>query len=75
MAPSLVELLGKRGLQVTGLRVDVQPDVRRRTQATEGKSLLLSRTASEALARAARSVPEGPLKQALDALVRRGSGR
>jgi hypothetical protein len=75
MAPSLVELLGKRGLQVTGLRVDVQPDVRRRTQATEGKSLLLSPTATEALARAARSVPEGPLKQALDALVRRGRRR
>ena len=72
LAPSLVELLGKRGLQVTGLRVDVQPDVQRHTQLTEGKSLLLSPSATEALARAARSLPEGPLRQALDALVRRG---
>jgi hypothetical protein len=75
LAPSLVELLGKRGLQVTGLRVDVQPDARRRTQLTEEKSLLLSPSATEALARTARSIPEGPLKQALDALVRRGSRR
>ncbi|HSD44002.1 MAG TPA: DciA family protein [Burkholderiales bacterium] len=75
LAPSLVELLGKRGLQVTGLRVDVQPDVIRRAQITEGKSLLLSTSATEALARAAQSLSGGPLKQALDSLVRRGSRR
>jgi hypothetical protein len=72
LAPSLVELLGKRGLQVTGLRVDVQPDAQRRAQLTEEKSLLLPPSAIEALARAAKTLPEGPLKQALDALTRRG---
>jgi hypothetical protein len=75
LAPSLVELLGKGGLQVTGLRVDVQPDVTRRVQPTEAKSLLLSPSATEAIARTARSLPEGPLRQALDAFVRGRGGR
>lgn len=75
LEPSLVELLGQRGLQVTGLRVDVQPGVRRRTQLTEEKSLLLSAAASEALGRAARRIPAGALREALEALARRGNRR
>jgi hypothetical protein len=72
LAPSLIEMLGQRGLQVTGLRVEVQPDVRRRTQAVEEKSLLLSSSARAALARAAAALPEGPLKDVVDGLSRRG---
>jgi hypothetical protein len=75
LQPSLVELLGQRGLQVTGLRVDVQPDLRRRTQLTEEKSLLLSAAAAKALARTARTIPAGALREALESLARRGNQR
>ena len=30
LAPSLLQLLGQRGLDVTGMKVEVQPDARRR---------------------------------------------
>ena len=71
LAPSLLQLLGQRGLDVTGMKVDVQPDPRRSTQPVEEKSLLLSSSACEALARAATSLPDGALKESIDALVRR----
>jgi hypothetical protein len=73
LAPSLLQLLGQRGLDVTGMKVDVQPDPRRSTQPVEEKSLLLPSSACEALARAAASLPDGALKAAVDALARRGS--
>jgi hypothetical protein len=72
LAPSLVELLGETGLNVTGLKVEVQPGVRSRMQVTEKKTLLLSSTAACALERAARQLPEGELKRAVGALARRG---
>jgi hypothetical protein len=73
LAPSLIECLGQRGMQVTGLRVEVQPEVRLRTQPVEEKSLLLSSAARAALARAAAALPEGALREAVDALARRGA--
>lgn len=72
LAPSLVELLGQRGLNVTGLKVEVQPDARARTQVSERKNLLLSPSAAEALERAAQALPEGELRQAIRALAQRG---
>jgi hypothetical protein len=72
LAPSLLQLLGQRGLDVTGLKVEVQPDARRHTQAVEEKSLRLSSAACGALARAAGSLPDGALRAAVDALARRG---
>jgi hypothetical protein len=72
LAPSLVQLLGQRGLNVTGLKVDVQPEVRARVQVTEKKNLLLSSSAASALERAAGRLREGELKQAVRALARRG---
>lgn len=72
LAPSLVELLGKSGLNVTGLKVDVQPEVRSRAQVTEKKNLLLSSSAASALERAAQQLPEGELRRAVGALARRG---
>jgi hypothetical protein len=55
LAPSLLQLLGQRGLEVTGMKVEVQPDARRRTQPVEEKSLLLSSSASQ--------VDQGPEKR------------
>ena len=75
LAPSLLQLLGQRGLDVTGMKVDVQPATRRHTQPVEEKSLLLSPSACGALARAAESLPDGALRQAVDALARRGKRR
>ena len=75
LAPSLLQLLGQRGSDVTGMKVDVQPDAGRRTQPVEEKSLLLSSSACSALARAAESLPDGALRQAVDALARRGKRR
>jgi hypothetical protein len=75
LAPSLLQLLGQHGMDVTGMKVDVQPDSRRRAQPVEEKSLLLSSSACDALARAAGSLPDGALRQAVDALARRGRQR
>jgi hypothetical protein len=72
LAPSLVELLGQRGWQVTGLKVEVQPDARTRTQPVEEKRLLLSSSARDALARKGAELPESRLRQAIEALARRG---
>lgn len=75
LAPNLLQLLGQRGWEVTGMKVEVQPDALRRTQPIEEKSLLLSSSARGALARAAESLPDGALRQAIDALARRGKQR
>ena len=75
LAPSLLQLLGQRGLDVTGLKVEVQPGARQRMQPVEEKSLLLSSAACGALARAAESLPDGALREAVDTLARRGRGR
>lgn len=72
LAPSLVQLLGQRGLNVTGLKIEVQPGVRARVQVAEKKNLLLSSAAARALERAAQQMPEGGLKQAVAGLARRG---
>jgi hypothetical protein len=72
LAPSLVALLGERGLNVTGLKIEVQPDARPRVQVTEKKNLLLSAAAASALERAARQLSDGELKRVVGALARRG---
>jgi hypothetical protein len=74
LAPSLIERLSERGWQVTGLRVEVQPDARRRMQPVEEKRLLLSHSARDALARSVAELPESRLRRAIEALARRGGG-
>lgn len=72
LAPSLVELLGHRGWQVTGLKVEVQPDAWRHTQPIEEKRLLLSSSARDALSRTVAGLPESRLRRAVESLARRG---
>ncbi|MFO1361100.1 MAG: DciA family protein [Burkholderiales bacterium] len=72
LAPSLVELLGQRGWQITGLKIEVQPGARARTQPIEKKRVLLSSSARAALARRGAELPDSRLRHALEALARRG---
>jgi hypothetical protein len=54
------------------LKVEVQPAARTRTQPVEEKRLLLSSSARDALARKGAELPESRLRQAIEALARRG---
>jgi hypothetical protein len=74
LAPSLIERLGQRGWQVTGLKVEVQPGASRYAQPIEKKSLVLSASARDALARTLTGLPEGALRRAVQSLARRGTG-
>jgi hypothetical protein len=69
--PRLIEILGKRGLKATGIRVDVQGGRSLASQLPEKKALFLSPHAAVALAQAARRLPDGPLKQAVDSLAKK----
>jgi hypothetical protein len=72
LEPRMLEVLSKRGLNVTGLNVEVQPGHRFGAQVTEKKALRLSRGAARALAHAGEELPEGALKRAVDALAKKG---
>jgi hypothetical protein len=72
LEPRMLEVLSERGMNVTGLNVEVQPGTRFAAQVTEKKALRLSREASRALERAGAALPEGDLKRAVDALAARG---
>jgi hypothetical protein len=69
--PRLIEVLGKRGLKATGIRVEVQGGRSFGTQVPEKKALFLSPRAASALTQAARRLPDSPLKQAVDSLAKK----
>ena len=71
LEPRLLEVLGKRGLKATGIKVDVQPGRSFGVQVPEKKALLLSGGARAALAGLSRRLPEGPLRRAVRALASR----
>jgi hypothetical protein len=70
--PKIIETLGKRGLKATGIRVEVQGEDSFAPQVSEKKALFLSPRAADALARLGRRLPDSRLKQAIDALARKG---
>jgi len=72
LEPRMLEVLSKRGLNVTGLTIEVQPGYRFVAQVTEKKALRLSPDAARALSRAGEKLPEGALRRALDALAAKG---
>jgi len=71
LEPRLIEVLGKRGLQITGIRVEVQPAWRFGAQVPEKKALFLSQGARAALAQLGRRLPDSALKRAVQALANR----
>jgi hypothetical protein len=73
--PKIVETLGKRGLKATGIRVGVQGAPSFAAQVSEKKALFLSPRAASALAQLGRRLPDGRLRQAVDALAKRTTGR
>jgi hypothetical protein len=70
--PRILEVLGKRGLKATGIKVDVQPARSFAVQVPEKKALLLSPAARSALAGLDRQLPDGRLRRAIRALASRG---
>jgi hypothetical protein len=72
LEPRLIELLGKRGLKATGIRVDVQPTRSFAVQVPEKKALLLPAAARAALAGLGPRLPEGRLRRVVEALASRG---
>ena len=72
LEPRILEILGKRGMKATGIKVDVQPTRRFAVQVPEKKALLLSPAARASLAQLGRRLPDGRLRRAIRALVARG---
>ncbi|MGH9650507.1 MAG: hypothetical protein ACRD3I_08555, partial [Terriglobales bacterium] len=70
--PRILEVLGKRGLKATGIRVEVQPTRSFAVQVPEKKALLLSAAARSALAQLGVRLPDGRLQRAIRALASRG---
>jgi hypothetical protein len=69
--PRIIEALGKRGLNATGIRVDVQGARSFAPQVPEKKALSLSSRAAESLARVGRRLPDSRLKEAVGALAKK----
>jgi hypothetical protein len=69
LEPRMIEVLGKRGLKVTGIRVEVQPTWAFDAQVPEKKALFLSTGARAALARLERQLPDSRLRRAIEALA------
>ncbi|HKC44427.1 MAG TPA: DciA family protein [Burkholderiales bacterium] len=74
VVPRAIEALGKRGLKVTGIDIEVQPGWSFPTQVTGEKALLLSPRARAALARAGCRLPDSRLKRAIDTLAQPDGG-
>jgi hypothetical protein len=72
LEPRMLQILSERGLNVTGLNIEVQPGFRFVAQVTEKKALHLSRGAARALSGAGAKLPEGGLKRAVDSLAAKG---
>jgi len=72
LSPRLVNDFAKRGLQVTGIRLEVQPRQTPRAE-TLKKHAKLSPAGAASLEALAKSLPESKLKQALAELALRGA--
>jgi len=72
LEPRIIEILGKRGLKATGIRVEVQPTRSFAVQVPEKKALLLSPAARAALVQLGCELPDGRLRRAIQTLVSRG---
>ena len=70
LSPRLVNDFSKRGLQVTGIRIEVQPRQDPRKQPIP-KQAKLSGGGSESLRTLAERLPNSRLKQALAAMIKR----
>jgi hypothetical protein len=71
LEPRILEVLGKRGLKATGIKVDVQPARSFAMQVPEKKALPLSAGARGALARLECQLPDSPLRRAVRRLASR----
>lgn len=71
LEPRLIEALSKCGLNVTGIKIQVQAGASFPVQVTEKKALSLSPAALGALARLGGNLPESRLKRAVEALAKR----
>ncbi len=70
LSPRLISDFSKRGVEVTGIRLEVQPrEVPR--QATTEKHAKLSPAGAESLDTLAKRLPESKLKQALTEMAKR----
>lgn len=70
LSPGLVNDFSKRGVEVTGIRLEVQPR-REPQQALTPKQAKLSAAGAESLQALAKRLPESRLKQALTEMVGR----
>ena len=73
LSPRLVNDFSKRGLEVTGIRLEVQPQQSPQKDAPQ-KHAVLSPAGAESLAALARRLPDSKLKQALRDLAGRKPG-
>lgn len=71
LSPRLVKDFSKRCVEVTGIRLEVQPRQESREQLAP-KQAKLSQGGNESLEALARRLPDSRLKQAVVAMVRRG---
>ncbi len=70
LSPRLISDFSKRGVEVTGIRLEVQPREVPRQAATE-KHAKLSPAGAESLDALAKRLPESKLKQALTEMAKR----
>lgn len=70
LSPRLVNDFSKRGVQVTGIRLEVQPRQEPRKEPT-AKQARLSLAATESLQTLAKRLPDSRLKQAVTEMVER----
>jgi len=70
LSPRLVNDFSKRGVQVTGIRLEVQPRQEPRKEPT-AKQARLSLAATECLQTLAKRLPDSRLKQAVTEMVER----
>jgi len=69
LEPRIIEVLGKRGLKATGIKVDVQPTRSFAVQVPEKKALLLSVAARAALVALGCQLPDSRLRRAVERLA------
>jgi hypothetical protein len=72
LSPRLVNDFAKRGVQVTGIRLEVQPRVSRRSESAQ-KHAKLSMAGAKSLEALAKRLPDSKLKQTLAELAARGA--
>jgi hypothetical protein len=73
LTPTLCDRLSGRGIEVTGMEIEVQAPEQAREK--RSKSSLLSDTAVQYLVRFASQLPESPLKSCLERIATRSVGK